>query len=89
MQNDSLIQIIKKISRQEREASVPSDLTIGIVAKANPLEIKISSKITLDSDFFYLTQTAKNRSLSVGDKVAMLRESGGQMYLIIDKAVDA
>lgn len=87
MQNESLIQIIKKISKQEREASVPSDLVIGIVAKISPLEIKISSKITIDSDFFYLTQTANNRSLAVNDKVAMLRMSGGQMYLIIDKVV--
>lgn len=87
MQNESLIQIIKKISKQEREASVPSDLVIGTVAKISPLEIKISSKITIDSDFFYLTQTANNRSLAVNDKVAMLRMSGGQMYLIIDKVV--
>ena len=91
IQTTSLIQLIKRISRDERKASIPTDIITGKVISLKPLKIKVTSKITLDSDFFYTTETfsekIKEDKVKVNDKVVMVRADGGQSYLIIDKAV--
>ena len=85
----NLLQIIKKICKEERQSSMPCDYILGTVTKADPLKIKISAKITLDEDFFDLTATAKKVKLAKGDQVAILQAQGGQKFLIIDKVVNA
>lgn len=91
IQATSLIQLIKRISRDERKASLPTNIITGKVTSVKPLKIKITSKIILDSDFFYTTETfsekIKEDKVKINDKVVMIRADGGQSYLIIDKAV--
>lgn len=69
-------------------ASKPCDTVIGTIVSISPLKVKINQKMSLTSDFVSMTQTAKNASLCKGDKVLMLRQSGGQRYYIMDKVVD-
>lgn len=87
----SLIQLIKKISKEERQASISADMMLATVTSVKPLKVKISSKVTLDSDFFYITDTLANKisddKVKKGDKVVLIRSDGGQRFLVIDKAV--
>lgn len=87
MANSNLAQLIKKLALDAVRASKPCNIVTGVVTDAAPLKIKISEKVTLDRDFFILTQRAKETELKKGDKMALLREEGGQRYLIIDKVV--
>ena len=85
--NTNIILLIKQICREERQSSKPTDLVIGSVVKTNPLKIKVSPKITIDSDFFYACERVDTKKLKKGDSLAMLRAQGGQKYLVIDKVV--
>ena len=85
--NTNIILLIKQICREERRSSKPADFVIGTVTKTNPLKIKVSSKITLDSDFFYVCESVDLKTIKKGDALAMLRAQGGQRYLVIDKVV--
>lgn len=71
------------------KTSKPCDALTGTIVSASPLKVRINQKTTLTSDFVGIIETANNASLSKGDKVLMLRQSGGQKYYIIDKVVDA
>lgn len=69
-------------------ASKPCDVVIGTIVSESPLKVRINQKMALTSNFVSMTQTAKSRLLKNGDKVLMLRQSGGQRYYIMDKVVD-
>jgi len=45
------VQLIKKISREERIAAKPADVTIGTVSSVSPLTIKIDQKLILPKEF--------------------------------------
>ncbi len=87
MANSNLVQLIKRIAVEAIEAAKPCDYRVGIVSNATPLVIKVSSSITIDEDFLVLTQTASQIQLEKGDKVFILRKSGGNEYIVIDKVV--
>lgn len=87
MANSNLAQLIKKLALDAVQASKPCDIVTGVVAGAAPLKIKISEKVTLDRDFFILTQRGKEAELKKGDEIVLLRADGGQKYLILDKVV--
>ena len=80
-------QTIKKIAKEERSASKPVKVVIGKVISGSPLRIRVSEKLYLDDDFLLITKTAKDSSLKEGSDVLMLRKSGGQEYVVIDKVV--
>lgn len=91
MANNSLLQLIKQASRDERNASGTADILLGTVSSIKPLNIRISSKVTLDSDFLYITETIsdklKDDKVKKGDKVVLVKSDDGQKYLLIDKVV--
>lgn len=87
-QNSNLLKLIKIAAMDAYRASKPCDVVVGTIAGTLPLKVRINQKMALTSDFVSMTETAKNASLSKGDKVLMLRQSGGQKYYIIDKVVD-
>lgn len=87
MAYDNLNQLIKKLAMDAVRASKPCDIIIGTVEQGNPMKIKLSEKVTLDSDYFYVTKTAKECNLEKGNKVALIRANGGQKYLVVDKVV--
>lgn len=87
MANSNLPQLIKKLALDAVQASKPCDIVTGVVADTDPLKIKISDKVTLDRDFFILTQRTREAELKKGDEIVLLRADGGQKYLILDKVV--
>lgn len=84
---NSLTQLIKQIARQERFASDPCDVLTGRVVDDDPLKIYITAKCQIDEDFIIMTQTARKAELKKDDKVALIRASGGQRFLLLDKVV--
>lgn len=91
MANNSLLQIIKQVSRDERKADGTADILLGTVVSTTPLNIRLSSKVTLDSDFLYITETIADKitdnKVTNGDKVVLVKSDNGQKYLLIDMVV--
>lgn len=100
MANSNIVQLIKQIAVEAVEAAKPCDYRTGVVTHTNPLEIKISQTLTLDEDFLDLSRNVTNfetkingqittveNELKVGEKVLMIRKSGGQKYAVIDRVV--
>jgi hypothetical protein len=83
----NLVQTIKAAAREERVNARPCDVLFGTVESPSPLRIKVEQRLTLPAEFLALTSTAKNAGLSAGDKVALLRKEGGQLYVVLDKLV--
>lgn len=78
-------QLIKQIARQEREASRPCDVVFGRVVSVSPLAVQLEQKGTLPARFLVLSATAVRAGLAPGDAVLVLRKSGGQRYIVLDK----
>lgn len=79
---------IKLLARQERDSSNPTDLRYGVVIsdreKGEPLEIRITPTFILPLALL-IVPTRLVGTLDRGDRVALLRESGGRKYFILDK----
>lgn len=81
---NSLTTLIKKIAVDAINASKPTTICFGSVTSINPLSIRINQLIELSSATLIQTSTVKDK-LAIGDEVIMLRQQGGQKYLVLDK----
>ncbi len=85
---------IARTSNKNREAG----FEVGVVLDTNPLKIQVSSKKVLTKQFLFLSPfcvlTKVNigssdytiwRGLKKGDKVLLLRSSGGQFYYVMQR----
>lgn len=85
---------ISRTSNKNREAG----FEVGTVLSTKPLKIQISSKKTLTREFLFLSpfcvkveikRDGSNfilwRGLKKGDKVLVLRASGGQFYYVMQR----
>lgn len=88
MSSTDFLFLIKKAAIEAVEASKPVKIEYGKVAKTSPLEILVEQKKRLDIDFLVITNAAKEAGLAVGDKVVLLQQQGGQMYIVLDKVVE-
>ena len=79
-----LTALIKKIAIDAIHASKPTTICFGDVVSLNPLSIRISQLLTLSPSTLILTSTVKDK-LAVGDEVILIRQQGGQKYLVLDK----
>lgn len=98
--NSSLIQLIKQMAVEAVRASKPCDYLVGVVMETEPLKIKVSNTLVLEEDFLELTRNVTDyetvienkkikihNALKVDDKILMLRKSGGQEFIVIDRVV--
>lgn len=84
--SSGLIQIIKRTALDAVENSSPCDLRYGKVVNTSPLKIQISNQLILPNSMLVVPKRIKNEDPLVnGDKVALLRQQGGQSYFILDK----
>lgn len=81
--NTSLTQLIKKCAIEAFKASKPSDVMIGKIKTVSPLTISIGQQLVVDEDFLIVCDTARTK-LAKNKSVALVRQSGGQRFLIID-----
>lgn len=79
-----LTALIKKIAMDALRASKPTTLCFGNVTSVNPLSVRINQLIELSSATLIQTSTVKDK-LAVGDEVILIRQQGGQKYLVLDK----
>lgn len=75
-----LTELIKMAAMNTVNASKPTEPIVGIVTGDNPLTINIDSKIPLSGDKLILM---KGLNLETGDKVLLIRASGGQKFYVI------
>lgn len=84
-----LISLIKQAALDAVTAEKPLALVLGLVTQEEdieediPLEITLEQKAVIDRDFLYDTPSAQG--LEEGDRLLMLRQRGGQRYLILTK----
>ena len=79
---------IRVLAVQAQEAGKPSMRIFGVVTSLNPLRIQVNEKLTLSGKSLAITQTVRNYInwgfLTVGDKVVMTRQAGGQLFIVDD-----
>lgn len=84
-----LVSLIKQAALDAVSAEKPLALVLGLVTREEdieegiPLEITLEQKAVIDRDFLFDTPSA--RGLKEGDRLLMLRQRGGQRYLILTK----
>lgn len=71
---------IKLAAMNAFDASKPAEPVIGTVSTANPLMINLDSKVPLSKKSLILM---KGLDLETGDKVLLIRASGGQKFYVI------
>lgn len=79
-----LTALIKQIAVDAINASKPTTICFGDVVSINPLSIRINQLLTLTPSTLIMTSTVKGK-LAVGDEVILIRQQGGQKYLVLDK----
>lgn len=79
-----LTALIKKIAIDAINASKPTTVCFGNVTSINPLSVRINQLIELSSPTLIPTSAVKDK-LAVGDEVILIRQQGGQKYLVLDK----
>lgn len=79
-----LVKGIKRAAMDAVENGQPCDWRTGIVTSSNPLKVQITPQFVLPSSVITVPLRLKE-DLNKGDKVALLRQKGGQSYLILDK----
>ena len=60
MGNTNLVEVIKQISVEAMNAQNPTGIVYGKVISAEPLQIQINSKMTLDETFLVLTKNVSD-----------------------------
>ena len=79
------VALLKKIAKQEREASKPAAIMTGKVISDDPLKIRLDKRVTLDKDFLFMTEAAND--LKKGDTAILLRNQGGQDFVVLGRKV--
>lgn len=82
---NELTKAIKKAAMDAVDASKPCNVFFGKVTSASPLKINVEQKMTLGEKQLVLTKTAKDAPLNENDEVVLLRQQGGQKFIVIDR----
>lgn len=73
---------IKKLASLSNEAAVPTTIMFGEVQSLSPLQILVDNRFQIDGDMIILP---KDITLSNGDKAILLRNAGGQQFLVVGR----
>lgn len=77
-----MLNTIKKISAQTGQAAVPAAFMYGSIISVNPIRVWVDSRFEIGKEVLV---TFKDLTLTAGDKVVLLRNQGGQQYLILGR----
>lgn len=84
----NLTEAIRAIVVQTMRAQKPTERVFGVVTSLKPFKVQVNEKLVLTETFLVLTQTIHNYLtwdfISVGSKVVMTRQPGGQTYIVDD-----
>lgn len=79
-----LVKVMKMAAIDAMETGQPCDLRTGVITSNNPLKVQITPQFILPKSVLIVPLRLKD-DLHKGDKVALLRQKGGQSYFILDK----
>ena len=92
-----LVGFIKKTALDAVDASKPVRVCYGNVTSAAPLRISVEQKLPLEEEDLVLSRNVMDleaevegritikTGLTAGDSVILIREQGGQKYLVVGK----
>lgn len=83
-----LNELIKQSALDAVHQSVLSDVMFGTITHMNPIQIRISDKLIIDKPNIAISRTAYDYPLKEGDIVILIRKLEGQLFVVLDKAVD-
>lgn len=78
-----LIYLIKKIAVEAVERNKPSTWLYGNVTSVTPLTTKLKENLNIDEDFIEFG-SFKKENIEIGDKLILLQQAGGQLFLCLD-----
>ncbi len=78
-----LLYLIKKVAVDAVETSKPCTWLYANVVDTTPLKVKIADNFTIDDDFIEFGNK-KIENIEKGDKLILLRQAGGQLFLCLD-----
>ncbi|MFD2613533.1 DUF2577 family protein [Paenibacillus gansuensis] len=81
----SIIDSIKTIVEQHRSAAQPAAFFPATVMNTNPLEVNVDQRFTLTADFLIVLEHCK--TFAPGDRLLLLRDDGGQQFVILGRMV--
>ncbi len=81
-----LLRVMKQTAKETGKALCPVEVCFGKVVSESPLKIQVDQKITLGKAQLVLTRTVHN-ALNTGEEVVLLRQQGGQKYIVLDWVV--
>ena len=71
---------IKQLAKQTVEAAVPMSVMFGVVNTVSPLTILVDNRFQVSGAAIVLP---RGMVLEAGDKVILLRNAGGQQFIIM------
>ncbi|TVX91907.1 DUF2577 family protein [Paenibacillus agilis] len=74
---------IKRISMQANTASVPAAVMFGQVQKVTPIHLLVDSRFVIEGDMVIMSRDLPE--LLVGDTVVLLRNNGGQQFVVLGR----
>ncbi len=77
-----MLEQIKQIAGNVSKTEVPSTFVFGTVISRAPLSVKIDDRFIIGESALILMKQFSNGFKS-GDKLVLLREHGGQRYLVL------
>ena len=81
----NLMESMRQIAANERQAALPMTICFGKVIALSPFRVQVDQKLVLTKEFFVVKSGVSASSLKVGDVLILFRNEGGQKYLIFDK----
>ena len=80
-----LVELIQKIALGLLEHEKPMTIQYGVVLSGAPLSIRLSQKVILEGGTLVQVAHEKDFEWAEGDRTVLLRDHGGQRYLVIGK----
>ena len=89
-----LLRAIKKAAMEAVEASQLSDFCFGKVIREKPLTILVEQKMKLEKHQLVLCVSVadykdKKNALKKDENIVLIKQRGGQRYLVVDRVVSA
>lgn len=78
-----MLNTIKKVASQTGQAAVPAKIMYGEVVGTSPMSVRVDARFIVGASALVVLQDIP--VLAVGEKVALLRDHGGQTYLVLGR----
>ena len=79
----SILDTMKKIAEQSQNAAVTAAYLYAQVTAVSPLVVRVDNRFDLPASALVVLKEKDGDPLAVGDKLALLRNHGGQSFLVL------